>query len=155
VRFLNSVFSAFDALSTEFGAEKIKTIGDAYMAAFGLPDPRPDHAEAAVLQARAMLKEIDRFRTPDGVQMKLRVGIHTGPAVAGIIGQRKFSFDVWGTTVNIASRMESLGEPGRVHVSEAVARMLEGRFPFVDRGLIDVKGAGPMRTFFVGDAPRR
>lgn len=152
VKFLNSVFSAFDALSAEFGAEKIKTIGDAYMAAFGLPDPRPDHAEAAVLQARAMLKEIGRFRTPDGVEIRLRVGIHTGPAVAGIICQRKFSFDVWGTTVNIASRMESLGEPGRVHVSEAVARVLDGRFPFVDRGLIDVKGAGRMRTFFLGDA---
>lgn len=152
VQFLNSVFTAFDAVSTEFGAEKIKTIGDAYMAAFGLPDPRPDHAEAAVLQARAMLKEIGRFRTPDGTQMKLRVGIHTGPAVAGIIGQRKFSFDVWGTTVNIASRMESLGEPGKVHVSEAVAQALDGRFSFVDRGLIEVKGTGAMRTFFLGDA---
>jgi adenylate cyclase len=155
VQFLNSVFTAFDALSVEFGAEKIKTIGDAYMAAFGLPDPRPDHAEAAVLQARAMLKEMGRFRTPDGGEMQLRVGIHMGPAVAGIIGQRKFSFDVWGTTVNIASRMESLGEPGKVHVSEAVARALDGRFSFVDRGLIDVKGASAMRTFFLGDVQAR
>jgi adenylate cyclase len=152
VRFLNSVFTAFDELSTRFGAEKIKTIGDAYMAAFGLPDPRADHAEAAVLQAEAMLSEIGRFRTEDGATMKLRVGIHSGPAVAGIIGQRKFAFDVWGTTVNIASRMESLGEPGKVHVSEAVARALNGRFSFIDRGLIDVKGAGSMRTFFVGNS---
>jgi class 3 adenylate cyclase len=122
------------------------------MVAFGLPDPRPDHAEAAVLQARAMLEEIGRFRTGEGAEINLRIGIHTGPAVAGVIGQRKFSFDVWGTTVNIASRMESHGEPGKVHVSEAVAQALAGRFSFADRGLIDVKGAGTMRTFFL-DSP--
>jgi class 3 adenylate cyclase len=155
VRFLNSVFTAFDELSARFGAEKIKTIGDAYMAAFGLPDPRADHAEAAVLQAEAMLSEIGRFRTDEGAAINLRIGIHSGPAVAGIIGQRKFSFDVWGTTVNIASRMESLGEPGRVHVSEAVAQALTGRFSFIDRGLIDVKGAGAMRTFFLGNTLSR
>jgi adenylate cyclase len=97
-----------------------------------------------------MLDEIGRFRTKDGAEINLRVGIHTGPAVAGVIGQRKFSFDVWGTTVNIASRMESLGEPGKVHVSEAVAQALADRFSFVDRGLIEVKGAGAMRTFFLG-----
>jgi class 3 adenylate cyclase len=151
VRFLNSVFTAFDGLSLRFGAEKIKTIGDAYMVAFGLPDPRPDHAEAAALQARAMLDEMGQFRSRDGAQIDLRIGIHTGPAVAGVIGQRKFSFDVWGTTVNIASRMESLGEAGKVHVSEAVAHALTGRFSFIDRGLIEVKGAGAMRTFFLGD----
>jgi adenylate cyclase len=151
VQFLNSVFTAFDGLSLRFGAEKIKTIGDAYMVAFGLPDPRPDHAEAAALQARAMLDEMGRFRTSDGAQIDLRIGIHSGPAVAGVIGQRKFSFDVWGTTVNIASRMESLGEAGKVHVSEAVAHALAGRFSFSERGLIEVKGAGAMRTFFLGD----
>ena len=150
VQFLNSIFTAFDGLSVRFGGEKIKTIGDAYMVAFGLPDPRPDHAEAAALQARAMLEEIGRFRTDEGAEINLRIGIHTGPAVAGVIGQRKFSFDVWGTTVNIASRMESLGEPGKVHVSEAVAQALAGRFSFADRGPIDVKGAGAMRTFFLG-----
>jgi adenylate cyclase len=151
VQFLNSIFTAFDGLSLRFGAEKIKTIGDAYMVAFGLPDPRTDHAEAAVLQARAMLEEVRRFRTGEGAQIDLRVGIHTGSAVAGVIGQRKFSFDVWGTTVNIASRMESLGEPGKVHVSEAVAQALAGKFAFAPRGLIEVKGAGSMRTFFLGD----
>ena len=105
------------------------------MAAFGLPDPRPDHAEAAALQARAMLDEITKFRTGDGAQINLRIGIHTGPAVAGVIGQRKFSFDVWGATVNIASRMESGGEPGKVHVSEAVAQALATRFSFINRGM--------------------
>jgi class 3 adenylate cyclase len=151
VRFLDSIFTAFDRLSERFGAEKIKTIGDAYMVAFGLPDPRADHASAAALLARAMLEEIGRFRSSDGAPVDLRIGMHTGPAIAGVIGQRKFSFDVWGTTVNIASRMESLGEPGKVHVSEAVARALAGRFAFVERGLIDVKGTGMMRTFFLGD----
>ena len=152
VQFLNSIFTAFDHLSERFGAEKIKTIGDAYMVAFGLPDPRADHASAAALLARAMLEEIGRFRGSEGEPVDLRIGMHTGPAIAGVIGQRKFSFDVWGTTVNIASRMEALGEPGKVHVSEAVAHALAGRFAFVERGLIDVKGTGAMRTFFLGDA---
>jgi adenylate cyclase len=151
VQFLNTVFTAFDHLSQRFGGEKIKTIGDAYMVAFGLLDARPDHAEAAALQARAMLDDASRFRATDGAQINLRIGIHTGSAVAGIIGQRKFAFDVWGTTVNIASRMESLGEPGMVHVSEAVADALAGKFSFTGRGLIDVKGVGAMRTFFLGD----
>jgi class 3 adenylate cyclase len=151
VQFLNSIFTAFDGLSAQFGGEKIKTIGDAYMVAFGLPDPRPDHAEAAALQARAMLDEIGRFRSGDGAAIGLRIGIHTGPAVAGVIGQRKFSFDVWGNTVNIASRMESLSETGKVHVSDAVAQALAGRFAFIERGPIEVKGAGSMRTFFLGD----
>jgi len=151
VDFLNAIFSAFDGLSLRFGGEKIKTIGDAYMVAFGLPDPRPDHVAAAVQMANAMLAEISRFRGRDGADIALRVGIHTGSTVAGVIGQRKFSFDVWGTTVNIASRMESLGMPGKVHVSEAVARALAGKFSFIDRGMIEVKGAGRMRTFFLGE----
>jgi class 3 adenylate cyclase len=155
VQFLNSIFTAFDGLSDRFGAEKIKTIGDAYMVAFGLPDPRADHAEAAALQARAMLDEIARLRAVQPAPIELRIGVHTGPAVAGIIGQRKFSFDVWGTTVNIASRMDSLGEPGKVHVSEAVTQALAGRFSFVERGWIDVKGAGRMRTYFLGNPTGR
>jgi adenylate cyclase len=151
VDFLNTVFTEFDGLSLRFGGEKIKTIGDAYMAAFGLPDPRPDHTDAAAHLARAMLEATERFRPSDGTRIRLRVGIHTGSAVAGVIGQRKFSFDVWGTTVNIASRMESLGIPGRVHVSEAVAQALAGKFAFTERGPIEVKGAGTMRTYFLGD----
>jgi class 3 adenylate cyclase len=149
VHFLNEIFTAFDAITDEFGGEKIKTIGDAYMVAFGLPDPRRDHVEAAAGQALAMLDRSRSFRTGDGAEIRLRIGIHTGSAVAGVIGQRKFSFDVWGATVNIASRMESLGEPGRIHVSEAVAQALGTRFTLVDRGPIEVKGAGTMRTFFL------
>jgi class 3 adenylate cyclase len=153
VKFLNSVFTIFDELTDRLGGEKIKTIGDAYMVAFGLPDPRPDHAQAAARLALAMLEEIGRFLTGDGGAVPLRIGLHTGPAVAGVIGQRKFSFDVWGTTVNIASRMESHGEPGRIHVSEAFRNALPDGFAFTERGLIDVKGTGPMRTFFL-DGPQ-
>jgi class 3 adenylate cyclase len=149
VRFLNSIFSTFDALTQRLGGEKIKTIGDAYMAAFGLPDPRPDHAEAAANLALAMLEEARRFRGEDGAPVNLRIGLHTGPAIAGIIGQRKFSFDVWGNTVNIASRMESHGEPGKVHISENVAKALAGKFALVERGVIDVKGTAGMRTYFL------
>ncbi|HTH94947.1 MAG TPA: adenylate/guanylate cyclase domain-containing protein [Rhodocyclaceae bacterium] len=152
VRFLNEIFSAFDELTQRFGGEKIKTIGDAYMVAFGLPDSRPDHVEAAALLAREILGTVgSNLRSPDDQPVTLRLGMHTGPAIAGIIGQRKFSFDVWGSTVNVASRMESHGEPGRIHVSENVAQALSGKFAFVERGLVEVKGAGAMRTFFLGD----
>ena len=150
VRSLNAIFSVFDDLSQRFGGEKIKTIGDAYMVAFGLPHPHADPAFAAARQAHAMLDEVRRIRGADGAPIDLRVGIHTGPAVAGVIGQRKFSFDVWGSTVNIASRMESHGEPGRIHVSQAVADALAGRFAVSDRGAVEIKGAGPMRTYFLG-----
>lgn len=151
VRFLNSIFSSFDRLTQQFGGEKIKTIGDAYMAAFGLPDPRPDHAEAASHLARAMLEEAAAFRAADGAPVRLRIGLHTGGAIAGVIGQRKFSFDVWGNTVNIASRMESHSEPGKIHITESVASALNGKFALIDRGTIDVKGTGTMRTYFLGE----
>jgi class 3 adenylate cyclase len=148
VQFLNSIFSAFDGLSQKFGGEKIKTIGDAYMVAFGFPEPRANHTEAAALLARAMLQEISHFRANDA-PVNLRIGIHTGPAIVGVIGQQKFSFDVWGTTVNIASRMESLGESGKVHVSEAFACTLADRYRFIERGIMEVKGSGMMTTFFL------
>jgi len=151
VEFLNEIFSAFDELSAEFGAEKIKTIGDAYMAAFGLPDPLADHVAAAARQAQRMIEAMRTFRAAGDTRIDLRIGIHTGPAVAGVIGQRKFSFDVWGATVNLASRMESHGEPGRIHVSEPVAKVLAGRFALNERGPIEIKGAGTMRTYFVGE----
>jgi class 3 adenylate cyclase len=152
VRFLNSIFSKFDSLTQQFGGEKIKTIGDAYMAAFGLPDPRPDHAEVASRLALSMLQEAAAFHAPDGAPVRLRIGLHTGGAIAGVIGQRKFSFDVWGNTVNIASRMESHGEPGKVHISDSVASALKGKFALIDRGAIDVKGTGTMRTYFLGES---
>ena len=151
VQFLNEIFSTFDALTHQNGGEKIKTIGDAYMVAFGLPDARHDHAEAAARLAYAMLEEVRTFTGPRGEPVSLRIGLHSGAAIAGVIGQRKFSFDVWGNTVNIASRMESHGEPGRIHVSENIATALAGKFSFSERGLIDVKGTGPMKTFFLDE----
>jgi len=129
VKFLNAIFSTFDDLTQKTGGEKIKTIGDADMVAFGLPDPRPDHAEAAATMARAMVEASRNFRGPGEIPVALRIGLHTGPAIAGVIGQRKFAFDVWGSTVNIASRMESHGLPGKVHLSESVAHRSRANSP--------------------------
>jgi class 3 adenylate cyclase len=149
VRLLNEVFSAFDRLAQSHGAEKIKTIGDAYMVALGLPESRPDHVEAAAALALALIEAMKGIVAEKGVPLALRVGIHCGPVVAGVIGQEKFAYDVWGNTVNIASRLESHGSPGRIHVSQAVHARLEGRYRFEDRGLITLKGAGEARTYFL------
>jgi len=149
VGFLNRIFSAFDRLVEQFGAEKIKTIGDGYMVAVGIPEPCPDHAAIAARLSFAMLAELTRIRDEIGAPIELRIGLHTGPAVAGVIGERKFAYDIWGTTVNIASRMESHGLPGHVHVSKAVAERLDGDFRIVPRGALEVKGAGLMETFFL------
>jgi class 3 adenylate cyclase len=142
VTMLNDVFSRFDALSAQHGLEKVKTIGDAYMAVAGIPTPRVDHAPAAAAMALAMQQAI-----PQG--LTLRIGLHTGPAVAGVIGTRKFAYDLWGDTVNTASRMESHGEPGRIHVSRATHDRLSGAFTLTRRGVIAVKGKGDMETFFL------
>ncbi len=146
---LNRIFSAFDRLVEQFGAEKIKTIGDGYMVAVGLPEPREDHVEVAARLALAMLDSLADIREEIGAPIQLRIGLHTGPAVAGVIGERKFAYDIWGTTVNIASRMESHGVPDRVHVSKIVADRLAGEFKIVPRGTVEVKGAGLMETFFL------
>src|SRR5262245_24868887 len=117
--------------------------------ALGLLEARPDQAEAAAELARAMLETVAAIADETAVPIAVRIGIHTGPAIAGVIGRKKFSYDVWGTTVNIASRMESHGQAGKVHISQAVARRLNGRFALEDRGEIDVKGSGHMHTFFL------
>ena len=149
VEMLDDVFSRFDELSERHGLEKIKTIGDAYMAAAGVPTPRPDHAEAAAAMALDMndaLADVNRRR---GLALSLRIGLHSGPVVAGVIGSRKFIYDLWGDTVNVASRMESHGVPGRVHVSPETRARLEERFVLTERGTIDVKGRGPMTTWLL------
>jgi adenylate cyclase len=146
---LNRIFSAFDALCQRFGIEKIKTIGDAYMAAAGLPEPRPDHAEAIAEFALAMLAALDEVNAAAEVQFEVRIGIHTGPVIAGVIGSRRFLYDIWGDTVNLASRLESHGMPGRIHVSERTSRMLRHSYEFEARDLIDVKGIGKIRTAFL------
>jgi class 3 adenylate cyclase len=148
--FLDRIFTAFDALVEGYGAEKIKTIGDAYMVALGLLEPRPEQAEAAARLARAMLEAVEQIASDTSIPIALRIGIHTGSAIAGVIGRKKFSYDVWGNTVNIASRMESHGQAGKIHISQAVARRLDGHFVIEDRGEIEVKGSGRMHTFFLG-----
>jgi class 3 adenylate cyclase len=149
VGFLNLIFSEFDRLAERFGAEKIKTIGDAYMVAVGIPEPREDHAETCARLALAMRESLETIKVETGAPVRLRIGLHSGPAVAGVIGERKFAYDVWGSTVNIASRMESHGVPNRIHVSKTVAQRLDGKFMLSPRGPLEIKGAGLMETFFL------
>ena len=146
---LNGVFSAFDVMVERHGLEKIKTIGDAYMAAAGLPVPRPDHAAAVADMALEMVAAIAELRTPDGSRLAMRIGIHSGPVVAGVIGKKKFIYDLWGDTVNISARMESHGEPGMVHVSQSSYDQLRADFELEPRGVIEVKGKGAMATYWL------
>ena len=146
---LNGIFSAFDDLCRKLQIEKIKTIGDAYMAAAGLPVPRPDHAEVIADFALAMLVALERVNATAEVPFQMRIGIHTGPVVAGVIGSHRFLYDVWGDTVNLASRMESHGLPGRIHVSPQTSRILAGRYDLEPRGLISLRGIGKIKTSFL------
>jgi adenylate cyclase len=146
---LNGIFSGFDALVEKHGVEKIKTIGDAYMLASGVPVPRPDHAQAAAEIALEMLDEITRHNGPGGTQINIRIGINTGPVVAGVIGRKKFAYDMWGDTVNIASRMESQGQPGFIQITGATHALLRDGYRFEERGEIQVKGRGAMTAYFL------
>jgi class 3 adenylate cyclase len=149
VDLLDEIFSAFDHLANTHGVEKIKTIGDAYMAVAGLPVPRDDHADAVAGMALGMLEAFRDVMTRRGLSLAVRIGIHSGPVVAGVIGRHKFSYDLWGDTVNLASRMESHGAPWRIHVSEPTRSLLGDRFRFADRGHVTMKGKGDVRTFFL------
>ncbi len=150
VAVLNDVFSAFDQLADRHGLEKIKTIGDAYMVVGGLPSPQPAHAEAAAEMALAMQETLDKVCANRGCgQLFLRIGLNTGPVVAGVIGQKKFTYDLWGDTVNTASRMESQAMTGRIQVTQATYERLRARYVLKLRGTIDVKGKGPMTTYFL------
>ena len=149
VQVLDDLFTAFDRLAERHGLEKIKTIGDAYMAVGGLPEPRPDHAEAVAEMALAVREETARHRDPSGQPLALRIGIDTGPVVAGVIGTTKFSYDLWGDTVNTASRMESSGVPGCIQVTERTYRRLRDGYRFERRGPIQIKGKGELVTWFL------
>jgi class 3 adenylate cyclase len=146
---LDEIFSAFDALAERHGLEKIKTIGDAYMVAAGLPEPRVDHAEAMAEMALDMQEEFGRLCVPLGLDLAIRIGMDSGSVIAGVIGRHKFTYDLWGDTVNTASRMESHGLAGRIQVSEATYRRLSGRYEFEDRGEIEVKGKGRRRAYLL------
>jgi len=146
---LNMVFSIFDQLTDELGVEKVKTIGDAYMAVGGLSLPRSDHAEAMAELALAMRAELLKLGEQLQIPLHLRIGLHSGPVTAGVISGKKFAYDLWGDTVNTASRMESHGVADGIHLSEAVHERLGGRYHFQDQGVIQVKGKGPMRTWLL------
>jgi adenylate cyclase len=149
IDFLSRIFSAFDRLAVEFGVEKIKTIGDAYMVAAGIPEAQPDHADRIVALAPRMLDAVSAIAGATMLKLQARVGIHTGPITAGVIGTHKFVYDVWGDTVNTASRMESQSLPGRVQISAATRAVLGDRYQLEPRGIIEVKGKGAMETFFL------
>jgi len=149
VDFLNKIFSGFDELSEKHNLEKIKTIGDAYMVVGGLPIPRVDHAEAIADMALDMQKFITQFNEENNIDVEIRVGINSGPVVAGVVGTKKFLYDIWGDAVNTAARMESYGEGGRIHITSETHLILRDKYEFEDRGIIDVKGKGNMHTYFL------
>jgi class 3 adenylate cyclase len=146
---LNHIFSGFDQLCHALDIEKIKTIGDAYMAAAGLPEPRPGHHAAMAELALGMLEVVRRYNASSGLAFRVRIGIHTGPVVAGIIGRHKFIYDVWGDTVNIASRLEAHGIPDRIQVSPAFRAALNGAYRFEDRGVIELRNLGGMAVHWL------
>ncbi|HYM32041.1 MAG TPA: adenylate/guanylate cyclase domain-containing protein [Candidatus Cybelea sp.] len=149
VDLLNRVFYAFDDMVDRRGLEKIKTVGDAYMAAGGVPVPRPDHATAMADLAVEMMQFVESLRGQQSPDIRLRIGMHSGRVIAGVIGKRKFSYDLWGDTVNVASRLQSASEPGRIHLSEETRQRLGPRYVVEARGLIALKGRGSMNTYFL------
>ena len=157
VAFLDRLFTTFDQLSDRHGLEKIKTIGDAYMAVAGLPEARAiaDHADRAVAMGLDMLAAVDELRARTGLPLRLRVGVNSGRVVAGVIGRRKFSYDLWGDTVNVASRLEASGVAGRIHLSAATRERLRGGPALEPRGPVELKGKGRVETWLVAaPAPR-
>jgi class 3 adenylate cyclase len=149
VDMLNGLFSRFDQLANELGVEKVKTIGDCYMAVCGLPKPCSDHTERMAGMALRMLEATREYSNQKGLSLRMRIGLNTGPVVAGVIGTSKFIYDLWGNTVNLASRMESTGVPGEIQVTRSVYERLNDSFEFEGRGMIHVKGKGEIETWLL------
>ena len=149
VELLNLIVSEFDALAARHGVEKIKTIGDAYMAVAGLPERSDDHTERLARMALDMLATVERVRAETGLALHMRVGMASGPVISGVIGTRKFSFDIWGDAVNLAARLENLGATGRIHVCPTCRERLEHAFNLETRGITEIKGVGPQETWFL------
>jgi adenylate cyclase len=154
IRFLDRLYSAFDALVDKHRLEKIKVSGDSYMVVSGVPNPRADHVEALASLALDMADAVASLTDPDGHAVPLRIGLAAGPVVAGVVGSRRFFYDVWGDAVNVASRMETTDSVGRIQVPEAVYERLKNDFVLHERGAVEVKGKGVMRTWYlVGRKP--
>jgi class 3 adenylate cyclase len=149
VSLLDDLFTQFDELARVHGVEKIKTIGDCYMAVSGAPEPRLDHATALADLALAMVVQMKQFSANRVSDLQIRIGLHTGPIIAGVIGQNKFIYDLWGDTVNTASRMESTGLPDQIQITEAMQRELAAEFELHPRGAVEIKGKGQLKTWLL------
>lgn len=149
VRLLNKISCRFDELVEKYGVEKIRMIGDNYMVASGVPEPRPDHAQVLACLALEMNAYLETLPAVNGKPIRFRIGINSGPVIAGVVGNKKFAYDVWGDTVNIASRMESQGEPGKIQITQSTYKLLADQFVCEPHGVISIKGKGPMETWFL------
>ena len=159
VRFLDTLYTDLDALVDKHGLEKVKTSGDSYMVVSGVPEPRPDHVQAIACLALDMADAVADLKDPQGRDVPLRIGLASGPVVAGVVGARKFFYDVWGDAVNVASRMESTDVEGRIQVPQSVYERLKDEYVLEERGLVEIKGKGPMHTWYLvgrrnGDQPQ-
>jgi adenylate cyclase len=146
---LNDIFSRFDKIADRYGLEKIKTIGDSYLVVGGLLREVSDHPGAIARMALDMMDAIEDINESTGFDLALRIGIHVGPVVAGVVGTTKFFYDLWGNTVNIANRMETYGEVGQIHITNDLAGRLKGQFELEERDPLNVKGIGEMQTYFL------